>query len=315
MQVPSRYRCRLWLRRARPRTLLLAALAAAILASCGAAQITPPPTATPLGTPLPRASAPGDYLALGDSITFGYVSHPSPAPGGASAYAKASNFVGYPAFVAQTIGLTVSNASCPGETSNSLIDSSAADNGCHAFRAAFPLHVSYPGESQLQFAESFIKDHRLTTQLVSIMTGGNDGLLVVQKCGTLSNSSCIDPLVDSTVSTLQANLTKIVQAVRGAGFNETIVMVNYYAFNYQNTAETHLVQALNSAISNVATANHLPLADIYTAFQRAAARTSGNTCATGLIAPGSSAFGSCDLHPSLDGQHLIAEAVAQATVS
>src|SRR5215469_18470982 len=65
-----------------------------------------PAAAAPLNGP----AATGTYLALGDSVAFGYVPPQAvPAPD----YFDASSFVGYPEDAAQALHLQVSNASCP----------------------------------------------------------------------------------------------------------------------------------------------------------------------------------------------------------
>ena len=89
------------------------------------------------------------YLALGDSVTFGYQeSTVVPAPN----YHKPASLPGYPEHLAKALHSPVVNAACPGETSASLIDVKAPTNGCeNASRKAVPLHVAYKG-SQLSFA-------------------------------------------------------------------------------------------------------------------------------------------------------------------
>lgn len=306
--------------RAASGTAVLTALASVVLAACGASslQFTPGSTTTHTSSSsstssLIQAAGPAPYLALGDSVAFGFLAHPPPPPGGGNAYSNAANFVGYPTYVGNFLDLQTTNASCPGETSGSLIDSTAADNGCRVYRSSFPLHVSYPRESQLQFAVAFLEAHP-TTELVTIGAGANDGLLVIEQCGGLANTACINSKIAPALTALSANLTKIVQAVRGAGFNGTLDLVNFYSLNYTNTYETQLVGELNTAIANVVSANHLGLADAFSAFQAAANRVGGNTCTTGLLAPGSSSLGSCDLHPSLSGQQLLATTVENVAV-
>lgn len=307
--------------RAASGTAVLAALAAATLAACGSSslQFTPgsstshTSTSTSSSLSLTQAAGPAPYLALGDSVTFGFVAHPTPPPGGGDPYKNAANFVGYPTYVGNTLGLSTTNASCTGETSGSFLDLKAADNGCHVYRASYPLHVSYPGQSQLQFATAFLKSHP-TTELVTLGIGANDGLLVIGNCGGLTNTGCINAQIPTVLSTLTTNLTTIVQAVRGAGFNGTFVLVNFYSVNYANTFETQLVTQLNGVIATVAGTNHLGLADAFSAFQAAANRVAGNTCATGLLASGSSSLGACDVHPTLSGQQLIGSVVANAAV-
>ena len=101
-------------------------------------------------------SNPSDYLALGDSVTFGY--NPILVKPGVSPRV----FVGYPQLVAafHWPNLKVSNASCPGETSTSLISGSRPDNGCQDYRQFIGgLHVPYMG-SQLQYATSHVAASR-----------------------------------------------------------------------------------------------------------------------------------------------------------
>ena len=299
---------------------VLAALATGLLAACGSSslQFTPPGSSTARSSTsssfsLTQAAGPAPYLALGDSVTFGFVAHPAPPAGGGDPYKNAADFVGYPTYVGNTLGLSTTNASCAGETTGSFLDPKAGDNGCHAYRAAYPLHVSYPGQTQEQFAVSFLKAHP-TTELVTLGLGANDGLLVIGNCGGLTDTACINGQMPALLTSITTNLTTIVQAVRSAGFNGTFVLVNFYSVNYANTFETQLVSQLNGAIATVAGTNHLQLADTFSAFQAAANRVAGNTCATGLLATGSSSLGPCDLHPSLSGQQLIASVVANVAV-
>src|SRR5512142_2636633 len=58
-------------------------------------------------------AANGTYLALGDSVAFGYVPPQAVPPPN---YRSAHSFVGYPEDVAQALRVRVWNASCPGET-------------------------------------------------------------------------------------------------------------------------------------------------------------------------------------------------------
>ncbi len=89
-----------------------------------------------------------DYLALGDSVPFGFnlsLLHLEPIP--------ASNFTGYPEIVAQVEHWDKSkkevNASCPGETSGSFLSPAPmTGNQCQEWRAAgWPLHTPTPARS------------------------------------------------------------------------------------------------------------------------------------------------------------------------
>src|SRR5712691_6796101 len=78
------------------------------------------------------------YLALGDSVSFGFITNAG------FEYVNPENFIGFPDYVGQTLKLHTSNAACPGGTSGSFLSSIAPDDGCRFYRSqALPLHVSY----------------------------------------------------------------------------------------------------------------------------------------------------------------------------
>ena len=66
-----------------------------------------------LHSALADSSRPQEYLALGDSVAFGY----SPLLD----HSNATNFIGYPTPVATALKETLTNAACPGETSSHFI--------------------------------------------------------------------------------------------------------------------------------------------------------------------------------------------------
>src|SRR5947208_20683 len=97
------------------RLLLISALSFCAAAPAAGAVVRPPVT-------------PGSgYLALGDSVTFGY-QEPQVVP--APNYQDAASFTGYPEQLGPQLKLNVANAACPGETSTSLINPKAKSNGC-----------------------------------------------------------------------------------------------------------------------------------------------------------------------------------------
>ena len=69
------------------------------------------------------------YLALGDSVTFGY-RESNAIPTSRNNYNKPKTFVGYPEVIQRALGLKVANLACPGETSASLINPKKPSNGC-----------------------------------------------------------------------------------------------------------------------------------------------------------------------------------------
>ena len=140
---------------------LLAATSLVLAAGCSSADGSSESGATSAPASSSATEEGGAYLALGDSVPFGY-------RGGATAeFPDADNFVGYPELVGEELGLEVLNASCPGETTASFLDTDAQSNGCGntpggagGFRTAYPLHVDYdaPDQSQLDFAVATLRE-------------------------------------------------------------------------------------------------------------------------------------------------------------
>jgi lysophospholipase L1-like esterase len=266
-----------------------------------------------VGAPTHAAVAPlqRPYLALGDSITFGYVGQPAPPPDGSNPFSDADNFAGYPTYVGMAHGLQTVNAACPGESSASMITLGAPDAGCASYRSAYPLHVDDAAITQLQFAESFLLSNP-DTRLVTIAIGINDMLLAIARCGGPQHAACINHELPAVLSSVRSNVTTIIGAVRATGYRGTIVLVNYYALEYANSETTGIVRALDATIAQVGADEHLRVADSFDAFKRATAATDGDACASGLFGAGPSTLGPCDLHPDVAGQRLLASAVEAA---
>jgi len=253
----------------------------------------------------PAPVRPGStYLALGDSVTFGYREATNlPTPD----YPDAASFVGYPEDVAADLDVHAVNASCPGETSGSFIDASAPSNGCenapgggHGYRDAYPLHVRYAG-SQLAFAVHYLRRHH-DVRLVSLMIGANDGFL----CQETTADHCASEL-PAVLQRIGANVRTILGAVRGTGYRGQIVIVNYYSLNYADATQNAQSAALNQAMDTAAAPFHVRIADGFATFQRAALQSGGDSCKAGLLTQLTS--GGCGVHPSVAGQQLLAGAV------
>jgi lysophospholipase L1-like esterase len=256
----------------------------------------------------PAAQVPGEpgYLALGDSIAFGY----RPAPW--SGYRNQASFSAYPEDVAAALHLNLVNAACPGETTASMIDPSAPSNGCETnaqggrgYRAMFPLHESYRG-SQLSFAVNDLRQHR-DTELVTIGIGAND----LFRCQDLTADHCHGSDLVRTLAEVTANLDTILGALRNqAHYQHTLVVLTYYAENYDDPASVTPIEALNAAMTGPAARYGARLADGFGAFRAASAPYGGNTCAAGLRVK--LASGGCDLHPTARGHQVLAAAVQAA---
>ncbi len=164
-------------------------------------------------TPVNGHAAHGTYLALGDSVAFGYVPPQAvPAPN----YSDPRSFVGYPEDVARALHIPVSNASCPGETTASFFVPGAPSNGCEnspgssiGYRTEFPLHVQYRG-TQMQYALRYLAVHR-DTRLVTIDIGANDVFL----CQETTADACASTAeLQAVLQQIQANLTIIYTLIR-----------------------------------------------------------------------------------------------------
>ncbi len=249
-----------------------------------------------------QASPGRPYLALGDSVSFGYITQAG------FQYRNPTNFVGFPDYVGLALGMTPTNAACPGETTAGFTSATGADNGCRPYRAHFPLHTNYSG-TQLAFATSFLKTHP-NTKLVTIQLGANDAFLLENQCN--DQPACISVGLPALLATVSSNMDGIYRAIEAAHFHGRLIVVNYYSLDYSDAAGTGLTQLLNQAITSHAHVDGAIVADAFTAFKQAAASAGGQTCAAGLLntTPGDQL--TCDVHPSQSGAQLLARTVETA---
>jgi lysophospholipase L1-like esterase len=258
------------------------------------------------------------YLALGDSIPFGmnalllppYSTRP-PTP---------DQFIGYPEIVAAADHLLQSknevNASCPGETSGSFLDTTSQDLGCNwphyqppaatipPFKNPCLLHTCYAG-AQMDFAELQLKTNK-GIDLVTLSIGANDVLLALGQCTTDTNT-CVGVALQSYAG----NLTQILSRIR-KHYQGTLIMTKYYS---PTPALDNIAVAVNEVMTEVATQlamgpHFAPVrfADGFTAFKA----FGGDACAAGLLIPLPTSPVTCDQHPSPLGQTVLAVTVEMA---
>jgi lysophospholipase L1-like esterase len=255
----------------------------------------------------PASGTNNSYLALGDSVTFGYIVNAG------YEYYYPANFVAYGDYDGLTFGLNLVNSSCPGETTGSFLSFAAPDNGCHEYRANFPLHVVYASlhSPQYAFATGFLRLNP-ATPLVTIMLGANDLFLLEEQCN--GNPQCILAGAPQVFATAEANMAQILAGLRGTGYTGPIIIVNYYSNDYSNQFDTELIAGLNQAITAPASQYGAVVADVFTAFQNAASNqfAQGNTCVAGLLNPNNPQTSppTCDVHPSQLGHKLISSVIA-----
>lgn len=254
------------------------------------------------------------YLALGDSVSFGYdplLGQPGPER------VDPQVFVGFPQLVAETprSKLELVNASCPGETSTGLITGAPEDDfRCQFYRRSVgDLHVSYSG-SQLQFATSYVAAHP-RTKVISLMVGANDFYKLQESC-TVSTpnavNTCIATGLPALLRQLKTNITKIYKALQDAGFTGRFVAVTYYSPNYNDKLLTKAVSAVNDVLTRVTRGKkfHGTVADGFTAFAKAADQYDKDICAAGLLIHLTPT--TCDIHPSPAGDQLLASTFLSA---
>jgi lysophospholipase L1-like esterase len=263
-----------------------------------------------LADPVTGNDSNGTYLALGDSVAFGYVP-PEAVP--APKYLVAHSFVGYPEYLAQQLDERVSNASCPGETTASLLIAGAQSNGCEnspgspvGYRTLYPLHVQYQG-TQIDYALDYLAAHK-HTRLITIDIGANDAFL----CQETTPDHCSSPAeLAGVAAEIAGNLGTIFHDLRvEAGYQGPIVTLAYYSLSYSDPTQVAGTEFLNSVIAGVTTANGGIVADGFTAFEGPSLAFGGDPCAAGLLIK--LPDGTCNIHPSPTGQRLLAGAIAQA---
>ncbi len=144
-------------------------------------------------------SRPSYYLALGDSLAYGY--QPTHVTG--------QGYVDdlYANLHANDANLQLNNLGCPGETSATMISGGIC---------------SYAEGDQLDAAIHFLRSHPLRVKLVTIDIGAND----VDHC--LSTGSIDETCINDGLKAIAKNLTRIVIRLRLAAPLVKIVGMTYY---------------------------------------------------------------------------------------
>ncbi|MEP6537911.1 MAG: SGNH/GDSL hydrolase family protein, partial [Bryobacteraceae bacterium] len=208
------------------------------------------------------------YLALGDSIAFGYdptlvvPNQPLPTP---------DKFTGYPEVVAAIEKVQKEiNAACPGQSSASFLNEKEIDIGCEGFKYSIGLHTQYDG-SQNAFAISQLRTNS-NIELVTLSIGGNDLALLQVRCAATSTkpkqfNTCVAVGLPGVLTVYAGNLTQILFNIR-ANYSGRLIIVNNYVPNADPTFVT-AITALNSVAAAVSTPFGAKVADAFTAFQLA----------------------------------------------
>jgi lysophospholipase L1-like esterase len=255
------------------------------------------------------------YLALGDSLAFGF--NPLVQP------PDLSKYIGYPEIVAGILHRQLSDASCPGETTSTFLQTSAPIDyypGFYCVPMDNQVFVSFNNQEtqlnyfvpyngapdQLAYAVTFLKANP-GTKLVTIDIGLNDIGLVQINCAN-TPQDCQSEL-STALATVGQNLAAIFSGLRATGYQGPIVAVDAFSFNYSDAVESGAISAFNTVTEQAASPFGVTVADLYPLFEHLAAPFGGDTCAAGVLVKLSN--GTCDTHPNLLGQAIIASAVIQ----
>jgi lysophospholipase L1-like esterase len=220
-------------------------------------------------TPIATHASASSYLALGDSLAYGYQRDrfnltPNPA------LFNTGYVDQFLAHMQQTNpGLVAINDGCPGETSSSLLNGFNPAGGLCGRGSGFPytlLHHNYGlGSSQMQNAVAYLSTHATTTSPITLNVGANDLLVFLGSCGfgTVSYSpSCVTAGLGGVLDTIVNNNRQIIeqlQAVVPAGNANYVVMGIYNPYptlvSIGGLTGDRVMASLNSRLRQLAEAH------------------------------------------------------------
>jgi lysophospholipase L1-like esterase len=241
------------------------------------------------------------YLALGDSIGYGFQTHKALAGLGPEAFDT-----GYVDLFADRLRdvrprVTVVNYSCPGESTTSFRVSCVWKDTGHR------LHDDYSG-AQLDAALAFLRAHPGQVSPITLSLNGNDITAFVQACAF--DLQCILREAPAAVARYAARMGAILTQLRAAAPSAEIIVVGAYDPNVGAFAVADpLFTSVNAAQSSAAAAARARFADPFPAFnpQGDEAAETAAICALTLICTRN------DAHPSDDGYRTLAELVWRAS--
>lgn len=251
----------------------------------------------PVWHPQPQQS----YLALGDSLAFGY----------SEARFKEHEGDENPAFFETGYvndfgdvlkifdpGLRIVNDGCPGETTESFIE------GPCEYQLAYPLHHPYaagPDSAQLTDALSYLHEHPGSVNTITIDIGANDALGLVDSCK--KEIACVLAGAPALFEHIGANLTLILSDLRAAALKAEIVVLGLYnPFGEKRLAGSgELTSKLNEVMAGVAATVGARFADPQPVFNPPGALEEPTICAlTNMCTPLE------DIHPTDLGYAVLA---------
>jgi lysophospholipase L1-like esterase len=265
--------------------------------------------ATPLHSqsPSPQFNPPkAYYLALGDSIAYGYQA--SKLNAGLPPSAFNTGYVDVFAAQLREIkpGATTINYSCPGESTESFVN-----GGCIWTGAGLQLHDPYFG-TQLQAALAFLQAHRGQVSPITLTLAGNDlpKLLGLCTVNAQTDLACSQHRAPAFIAELAQRISAILDQLRSAAPNAEIILTGAYdPYLHLLAFADPLYEALNASLGQAAAANRVRFADPFPIFnpQGDPATEVRALCALTLLC------GESDSHPSDAGYRALAGLVFDAS--
>jgi lysophospholipase L1-like esterase len=222
--------------------LLIVVLAAFLLVLGAVAATAAGGTSTP----------PSYYLALGDSMAYGY--QPIKEKPGAVAADYDTGFVDVVAARLRKISpdLRLGNYGCPGESTVTF-----ARGGCPAFPLYFKPHDAFRG-SQLAGATAFLRTHAADDGLVTLSLYGNDWLpVVLDECK--GKVACVRKRGPKAIAAFESRLSSIVRQLRAAAPTAEIVVTGAWNPEPSQLASLKpIYRSLEEAVARAAAASQAP---------------------------------------------------------
>ena len=190
-----------------------------------------------------RGPASSFYLALGDSVAFGYQSTRDPRTGPPPAAVFDHGYVDDVTRILQAgpRSTTTVNFGCPGESTMTFVH-----GGCPwTTHYAFSLHDNFVG-NQLDAAIAFLRAHRGRVELVTLTLWGNDVIEFIDSC---DDQKCIIDRAPEAIAELGRRLGVIVRALRRAAPDAEIVVTGPWNSNIDDFTSTDpMFTALGAAM-------------------------------------------------------------------
>ena len=286
-----------------------------------------------VAAPAANATSASNYLALGDSLAYGYqaakfqAQYPNIDPASFN-----TGYVNVFAKLQLKPNLNTVNLGCPGETSNSLVKGGRSavytggqyvpnpyicgDSPSAGIGAVFNkqwLHHYYAG-SQLDEAVAFLHANPTTTKTVSIDIGANDVLVFLEGCGfgtATPDNACIANGLGATYGNAANNLNTILTKLQAEAPNAKYVVAGLYnpypgVLNVGGLTGDGATKQFNGLLKQVATVHGAKFADPLPVFNPSSNFTGASETLdipvicklTGMCPGGTFNPASGDIHPT-----------------